>query len=113
MTLKETIETLENRGNIQNGVIVEVAINTALDFLKRMKRNEEDTYDFQGWKEKKLTYKDLKEFLAAHDGELNDEAKLKVYVDDGMGYGAQNGICTDLFISTSEKSNDQELQVWI
>lgn len=67
-------------------------------------------YDFQGWPIKELTMKDLREFVN-NNKELDDNVKILVLEDDGMGYGAVNGYCSDIYVSKNEEEND-EIQIW-
>lgn len=67
-------------------------------------------YDFQGWPIKELTMKDLREFVN-NNKELDDNVKILVLEDDGMGYGAVNGYCSSIHVSKNEEEND-EIQIW-
>lgn len=71
---------------------------------------KETKYDFQGWPIEELTMKDLREFVDNHK-DLDDNAKLFVFQDDGMGYGAINGQCSGLYLSKDEDGID-EVQIW-
>ena len=69
-----------------------------------------DEFDFQGWPVKKITMKDLRRFVR-ENGPLGDEVKLFVLQDDGMGYGAINGYCSDLLVGLNDEGNN-EVQIW-
>ena len=75
-------------------------------------------YDFQGWPIFKMT---LKEVLLGLGGKEEDnkiifdanDPSMKIYPsileDDGMGYGAINGACTDIYWGGGD--ND-EIRIW-
>ena len=65
--------------------------------------------DFQGWPINELTMKDLRKFVR-DNGSLDDDVKLLVLEDDGMGYGAVNGYCTDLYVIDND--GKKEVQIW-
>ena len=110
--IKDIVEILEKRGSEPNQVIVETAINAAIDVLKRIKRNSEPRTDFQGWPEDEVTFGQLKSFLI-NEKELEDNAKVRILMDDGMGYGALNGICTGVNVSESPTDeNNKEIHLW-
>jgi len=73
-------------------------------------KKENVRYDFQGWPIKELTIKDLREFVN-NNKELDDNVKILVLEDDGMGYGAVNGYCSGIYVSKNEEEND-EIQIW-
>lgn len=58
-----------------------------------------------------LTMKDLRKFVR-DNGALDDDVKLMVYEDDGMGYGANNGQCCELSVYEDEDENIKEVQIW-
>lgn len=74
-------------------------------------KKEEVKYDFQGWPIPQLTMKDLRKFVR-DNGALDDDVKLMVYEDDGMGYGANNGQCCELSVYEDEDENIKEVQIW-
>ena len=86
------------------------AINEAIMAIEHNKRIEGDQVDFQGWPIDKLTMKELREFVKENE-KLPDDTKLKVYQDDGMGYGANNGYCSELYVSNDEEDN-AIVQIW-
>ena len=104
--LDEIIDTLEHRGSEPNQVIVEVAINNAIEVMKSLKRSHEPSFDFQGWPEEKMTFGQLKK-IVNDNGEVSDDTPVRVLVDDGMGYGSTNGICTGAYMV------DDEFQIWL
>jgi hypothetical protein len=54
--------------------------------------------------------KDLRKFMKDHKS-LDGNCKILILQDDGMGYGANNGYCTEL--ATSEnKEGETEVQIW-
>lgn len=71
---------------------------------------KEVKYDFQGWPIKELTMKDLRDFVK-RNGSLDDEVKIFVLQDDGMGYGAINGYCNGIYLSDGE-NNEKEVHIW-
>ena len=110
MEIIETIDTLEELREERNlSDNEDSAINEALCVLRRLKRNEEDGVDFQGWPIEKLTMKDLRQFVNDNES-LDDDVKLRVFQDDGMGYGAVNGYCSSL--CTFEDDKKKEVQIW-
>ena len=54
--------------------------------------------------------KELREFVKENES-IEDDTKLLVLEDDGMGYGANNGYCSDLFIS-EDNDGKKEVQIW-
>ena len=111
--LKETIETLRNRGSIDNPVVREVAINNALEVLEKVEANNSIQLDFQGWPIGQMTFGDMKLFVNNHQ-DLDDDTKLLVLQDDGMGYGANNGYASFMCVSepTVKDGGDKEIQIW-
>jgi hypothetical protein len=67
-------------------------------------------YDFQGWPIDELTMKDLRKFME-ENSTLDDDVKIRVYQDDGMGYGAINGYCS-LLCTYEDEDGKKEVQVW-
>jgi hypothetical protein len=54
--------------------------------------------------------KDLRKFVR-DNGALDDTVKLLVLEDDGMGYGARNGYCSDIYVGKNEV-DEKEVQIW-
>jgi hypothetical protein len=54
--------------------------------------------------------KDLRKFVR-DNGALDDDVKLLVLEDDGMGYGARNGYCSDIYVG-KDKDGKNEVQIW-
>ena len=71
---------------------------------------ENKIYDFQGWELNELTMKDLRKFVR-DNGVLDDDVKIRILEDDGMGYGAINGICTSIYVG-KDKDGNNEVQFW-
>ena len=86
------------------------AISTACNIMRLYVRKKEPYIDFQGWEQKKRTMKDLREFVDNNDN-LADDIQILVLEDDGMGYGARNGYCTDIYLS-DEGDGKQNVQIW-
>lgn len=111
METKDAINILN--GLLENGNLEKDerdALDVALVNLRSKLRKSEQAYDFQGWPIDKLTMKDLREFVA-NNGDLDDDVKLIVLEDDGMGYGANNGYCSTLYVNDIE-NNGKEVQIW-
>lgn len=85
-----------------------VSVLRILDALKYNK--EEQHYDFQGWKLKKLTMKDLKNFVNTNQS-LDDNLSVMIYEDDGMGYCGKFGSCSDIELSKDSRGNE-EIRFW-
>ena len=79
------------------------------NFLKKMEK-ENVRYDFQGWPIDELTMKDLRKFVEDNQS-LDDDVKILVLQDDGMGYGANNGYCSDICLYTDE-NDEKQIQIW-
>ena len=45
------------------------------------------------------------------DDNLDDDIQILVLQDDGMGYGARNGYCSDIYVSEN-KDGKKEVQIW-
>ena len=45
------------------------------------------------------------------NGSLDDDVNILVLEDDGMGYGARNGYCSDIYVSEN-KDGKKEIQIW-
>ena len=111
MNTKEVVTILNNM-SISDKIDTRerAAINEALFFLAKIEHKDEQQYDFQGWPLEQLTMKQLRKFVR-DNGALDDDVKLLVLEDDGMGYGARNGYCTDLSVSEDEEGK-KEVQIW-
>ena len=55
--------------------------------------------------------KELRKFVRDNCA-LDDNVKLHILQDDGMGYGANNGYCTDISIYEDTDNNNKEVQFW-
>jgi hypothetical protein len=86
------------------------AVNEALMTISNIIYKKEDQTDFQGWPVKKLTMKDLRKFVR-DNGPLDDTVKILVLEDDGMGYGARNGYCSDIYVGENV-DKEKEVQIW-
>lgn len=80
------------------------------DTLDKLRKNNDNKCDFQGWKINDYTLGDLRKLI---DGtkDLPSSTKIRVLEDDGMGYGANNGSCTDMYLSEDNDGNN-EIKVW-
>ena len=112
METKKTLDTLNSliedteRLSAEEREAISEARNTILSY----ERKKQVETDFQGWEMPHNTVRDLREFMRKHKS-LDGECKILVLQDDGMGYGANNGYCTE--ISTSEnKDGETELHIW-
>ena len=86
------------------------AFSEARDTMLLYERKKEVETDFQGWEMPHYTMKDLRKFMKDHKS-LDGGCKILILQDDGMGYGANNGYCTEL--STSEdKEGNTEIHIW-
>ena len=111
METKQTIDILNN-------LIVDdrldadekAAISDSCNYMRTLELKEGDQYDFQGWKVKKITMKQLRKFVR-DNGPLDDDVNILVLEDDGMGYGARNGYCSDIYVSEN-KDGKKEIQIW-
>ena len=111
MDTKEVISVLNNLSiNDRLDIRERAAVNEALMALSNIEYKNKEQYDFQGWKIKKLTMKDLRKFVR-DNGALDDTVKLLVLEDDGMGYGARNGYCSDIYVGKNEV-DEKEVQIW-
>ncbi len=111
MDIKETIETLNELSANKNLSTNDVdAINKTIKALTHIERRNGEQTDFQGWPIEKLTMKELRKFVR-ENGALHDEAKLLVLQDDGMGYGANNGYCSGIYVAEDE-NNETTVQIW-
>lgn len=110
MDTKEVMTILNNLTiNDKLDIRERAAINEALFFLSRIEHRGELT-DFQGWPLDKLNMKYLRKFVR-DNGALDDDVKLLILEDDGMGYGARNGYCTNIYVSDGD-DNKKEVQFW-
>ena len=85
------------------------AISDSCNYMRILEFKEGDQYDFQGWKVKKITMKQLRKFVRDNDP-LDDDVNILVLEDDGMGYGARNGYCSDIYVSEN-KDGKKEIQI--
>jgi len=86
------------------------AISEARNTILSYERKKEVETDFQGWEMPHYTMKDLRKFMKEHKS-LDGNCKILILQDDGMGYGANNGYCTEL--STAEnKEGETEIHIW-
>jgi hypothetical protein len=111
MNTKEVISILNSMSIDEELTIRErAAVNEALMAMSNIVYKKEQQTDFQGWPVKKLTMKDLRKFVR-DNGALDDTVKLLVLEDDGMGYGARNGYCSDIYVGKNEV-DEKEVQIW-
>lgn len=111
METKEVVTILNNMMIDSSLDIRErTAINEALMYISNIEYKNTKQYDFQGWEIKKLTMKDLRKFVR-DNGALDDDVKLLILEDDGMGYGARNGYCSDIYVG-NDKDDKKEVQLW-
>ena len=105
LSIKEEIEGI-------NKLINELGENELLssikDRLECLKHSREVKTDFQGWKMNNATLGDLRKCVKNTE-RLPNEPPVIVYQDDGMGYGAINGACTDIYWGGD---NDDEIRIW-
>jgi hypothetical protein len=112
METKEILNTLNNlKDDIERLSADERnAVSEALKVMSLYERKEEVETDFQGWEMPHYTMKDLRKFMKGHKN-LDGDCKILILQDDGMGYGANNGYCTEL--STAEnKEGETEVHIW-
>ena len=86
------------------------AISDSCNYMRTLELKEGGQYDFQGWKVKKITMKQLIKFVR-DNGPLDDDVNILVLEDDGMGYGDRNGYCSDIYVSEN-KDGKKEIQIW-
>lgn len=110
MNINDIVSELNTLG-IDERLTVEqrTAVNEALMQMMRLRRREDDTTDFQGWPVRKLTMRDIRDFVSVSD-EVPDDARVLVLEDDGMGYGANNGYCSEIY--TSNRNGDETVYIW-
>jgi hypothetical protein len=112
MNTKETMNILNNLlVNDKLTVDERYAINEACNYISQLEYNNKEQTDFQGWPLEKLTMKELRKFVRDNCA-LDDNVKLRILQDDGMGYGANNGYCTDISIYEDMDNNNKEVQFW-
>ena len=111
MKIQEVMSTLNGLSIDEDLTIRErAAVNEALMAMSNIIYKNEDQTDFQGWPIKKLTMKQLRKFVR-DNGALDDDVKILVLEDDGRGYGARNGYCSDIYVSENE-DKEKEVQIW-
>ena len=111
METKKTIDILNNLALDERLSINErTAVQDSYNYMKSLELKEDELYDFQGWKLDKLTMKQLRKFVR-DNGALDDDAKILVLEDDGMGYGARNGYCTDIYV-VENKDGEKQVNIW-
>lgn len=86
------------------------AIKEANKYLKTLQLKEGERYDFQGWKIDKITMKQLRKFVR-DNCPLDDDVNILILEDDGMGYGAVNGYCSDIYVGKN-KDGKEEVHIW-
>lgn len=111
MKIEEIVKTLNSLSiNDKLTISERAAVNEALMAMSNIIYKKEEQVDFQGWPIKKITMKDLRKFVR-DNGVLDDEVKILVLEDDGMGYGARNGYCSDIYVGENE-DKEKEVQIW-
>lgn len=86
------------------------AISEARNTMLCYERKKQVETDFQGWEMPHHTLSDLRKFMKSIKN-LDGECKILVLQDDGMGYGANNGYCTELSTSKN-KEGENEVHIW-
>lgn len=86
------------------------AIKVANKYLKTLQLKEGERYDFQGWKIDKINMKELRKFVR-DNCQLDDDVNILILEDDGMGYGAVNGYCSDIYVDEN-KDGKEEVHIW-
>ena len=111
METKQTIDILNNL-IIDDRLDADekAAISDSCNYMRALELKEGDQYDFQEWKVKKITMKQFRKFVR-DNGPLDDDVNILVLKDDGMGYGARNGYCSDIYVSEN-KDGKKEIQIW-
>lgn len=111
MKIEEIVNILNSLSiNDKLTISERAAVNEALMAMSNIIYKKEEQVDFQGWPIKKITMKDLRKFVR-DNGVLDDEVKILVLEDDGMGYGARNGYCSDIYVGENE-DKEKEVQIW-
>jgi hypothetical protein len=111
MKTKEAIKILNNL-MVSNKLSADErnAVSEACGYMSQLEYKRGELTDFQGWPLDKLNMKYLRKFVRDNDA-LDDDVKLLILEDDGMGYGARNGYCTNIFVSDGD-DNKKEVQFW-
>jgi len=86
------------------------AISDSCNYMRTLELKEGDQYDFQGWKIKKITMKELRKFVR-DNRQLDDDVRILILEDDGMGYGAVNGYCSGIYVGEN-KDGKEEVHIW-
>ena len=105
MKTKKTLDTLNSLVEDTERLSADErnAISEAMKTMLSYERKKEVETDFQGWEMPHYTMKDLRKFMKDHKS-LDGDCKR-------MGYGANNGYCTEL--STAEnKEGETEVHIW-
>lgn len=105
LSIKEEIEGIDK---LINELGENELLSSIKDRLECLKHSREVKTDFQGWKMNNATLGDLRKCVKNTE-RLPNETPVMVYQDDGMGYGAINGSCTDIYWGGSD--ND-EIRIW-
>lgn len=105
LSVKEEIEGIDK---LINELGENELLSSIKDRLECLKHSREVKTDFQGWKMNHATLGDLRKCVKNTE-RLPNETPVMVYQDDGMGYGATNGACTDIYWGGSD--ND-EIRIW-
>lgn len=86
------------------------AIGESLKTVLQYERKQEEQIDFQGWSLQECTMKNLREFMKKNKN-LDGDTRILLLEDDGMGYGARNGYCTEISVG-EDKDNKKEVHIW-
>lgn len=86
------------------------AISDSCNYMRTLELRKSDQHDFQGWEVKKITMKQFRKFVR-DNGHLGDDVNILILEDDGMGYGARNGYCSDIYVNEN-KNGKKEVQIW-
>ena len=112
METKKTLDTLSSliedteRLSAEEREAISEARNTMLSY----ERKKQVETDFQGWEMPHYTLKQLREFVKSIKS-ADGDCKILVLEDDGMGYGANNGYCTELSMVKNKEGKD-EIRIW-
>ena len=105
--------------DILNGLVIDderlsaderTAIGEALYTMFQYERKQNEDVDFQGFNLTHQTMKDLRLFMKKNKS-LDGDTKILILEDDGMGYGARNGYCTEISVAEN-KDNKKEVRFW-
>ena len=107
LSIKEEIEGIDK---LINELGENELLSSIKDRLEGLKHSREVKTDFQGWKMNHATLGDLRKCVKNTES-LPNETPITVYQDDGMGYGAINGTCTDIYWGEGMDNND-EIKIW-